>query len=134
LFKFKSKIPDFERGKMKILTAGIHASISRINPPKFGGGLKSESDAETGKKGTFYKGLSVDVHIHVMTHTIPDTFWITFPAVVVLTVNKVVFVVNSLLFTHPRTTVRTVNILNIFFFHEKLDYPSRLMGLCIGSP
>jgi hypothetical protein len=24
LFKFKSKIPDFERGKAKILTTGIH--------------------------------------------------------------------------------------------------------------
>jgi hypothetical protein len=30
LFKFKSKIPDFERGKARILTAGIHLSISRI--------------------------------------------------------------------------------------------------------
>jgi hypothetical protein len=79
--------------------------------------LKSESDAETGKKGTFYKGLSVDVHIDMMTHAIPNPFGITFPAMVVLTVNKVVFVVNGFLFTHPHPAVRTVNILNIFFFH-----------------
>jgi hypothetical protein len=32
-------------------------SISRINPPKFGGGLKFESDEKIGQKGTFYKGL-----------------------------------------------------------------------------
>jgi hypothetical protein len=28
-------------------------SILRINPPKFGGGLKFEPDAEIGQKGTF---------------------------------------------------------------------------------
>jgi hypothetical protein len=32
-------------------------SILRINPPKFGGGLKFEPDAEIGRKGTFCKGL-----------------------------------------------------------------------------
>jgi hypothetical protein len=32
-------------------------SISRINPPKFGGGLKFESDAEIEQKGAFCKGL-----------------------------------------------------------------------------
>jgi hypothetical protein len=32
-------------------------SILRINPPKFGGGLKFESDAEIGQKGPFCKGL-----------------------------------------------------------------------------
>ena len=32
-------------------------SISRINPPKFGGGLKFEPDAEIGEKGAFCKGL-----------------------------------------------------------------------------
>ena len=107
-------------------------SISRINPPKFGGGLKSEFDlggigsafhgagAEIGQKGTFFKGLSVDVHVHMMTHAIPNPFGITFPAVVVLTVNKVVFVVNGFIFTHPDPAVRTVNILNIFFFHGLL--------------
>jgi hypothetical protein len=33
-------------------------SILRINPPKFGGGLKFEPDAEIGQKGAFCKGLS----------------------------------------------------------------------------
>jgi len=32
-------------------------SISRINPPKFGGGLKFEPDAGIGQKGAFCKGL-----------------------------------------------------------------------------
>jgi hypothetical protein len=32
-------------------------SISRINPPKFGGGLKFETDVEIGQKGAFCKGL-----------------------------------------------------------------------------
>jgi hypothetical protein len=34
-------------------------SILRINPPKFGGGLKFEPDAGIGQKGTFCKGLSI---------------------------------------------------------------------------
>jgi hypothetical protein len=33
-------------------------SILRINPPKFGGGLKFEPDAGIGQKGAFCKGLS----------------------------------------------------------------------------
>jgi hypothetical protein len=32
-------------------------SISRINPPKVGGGLKFEPDAGIGKKGAFFKDL-----------------------------------------------------------------------------
>ena len=48
-------------------------SILRINPPKFGGGLKFESDpgeigfifhranTEIGQKGTFYKGLTLPI-------------------------------------------------------------------------
>jgi hypothetical protein len=32
-------------------------SILRINPPKFGGGLKFEPDAEIEQKGAFFKGL-----------------------------------------------------------------------------
>jgi hypothetical protein len=107
-------------------------SISRINPSKFGGGLKSEFDlggigsafhgagAEIGQKGIFFIDLSVDVHIDMMTHAIPNPFGITLPAVVVLTVDKVMFVVNGLFFTHPDPAVRTVNILNIFFFHGLL--------------
>jgi hypothetical protein len=63
---------------------------------------------------------SMYVHIHVMTHTIPNTFRITFPAVVVLSVKEVMFVVNRFLFPHPDPTVGTVNILNVFFFHDLL--------------
>jgi len=33
-------------------------SISRINPPKFGGGLKFETDTGLGQKGAFCKGLA----------------------------------------------------------------------------
>ena len=54
----------------------------------------------------------------MMTHTIPNPFGITFPAVVVLTVNEVMFVVNGLFSTNSHPTMRTVNILNVFFFHE----------------
>jgi hypothetical protein len=32
-------------------------SISRINPPKVGGGLKFESDAGIGQKGALFEGL-----------------------------------------------------------------------------
>jgi len=76
----------------------------------------------------------MDVHVHMMTHAIPNALGITVPAMVVLTVNKVVLVVNSFLFTHPSPTVCTVNILDVFFFHKNLDYSSRFMGLCMGSP
>ncbi|MFZ0448180.1 MAG: hypothetical protein WAL98_02975, partial [Desulfatiglandaceae bacterium] len=44
LFEVKSKIPDFERGKAKILTTGI-CWIFR--------GLKLSSAAEIGQKGAF---------------------------------------------------------------------------------
>ena len=77
----------------------------------------SKSDAGIGQKGMFFKGLSVEVHIKMMTHTIPNPFGITLTAVIVFTVNEVVFVVNRFLFTHPGSTVRAVNILNVFFFH-----------------
>jgi hypothetical protein len=33
-------------------------SILRINPPKFGGGLKFEPDAGIGQKGAFCKGFN----------------------------------------------------------------------------
>jgi len=45
--KIKSKIPDYERGKIKILTAGIH-SVFR--------GLKFLSDADIGEKDSFRSG------------------------------------------------------------------------------
>ncbi len=73
----------------KILTTDIHGVFR---------GLKSESDAEMEQKGTFFKGLSVDIHIHMMTHTIPNTIRITVLAMIVLTVKKSVFVVNGFLF------------------------------------
>jgi len=44
LFEIKSRIPDFERGKAKILTTGIHGVFR---------GLKFEPDADIGQKGTF---------------------------------------------------------------------------------
>jgi hypothetical protein len=34
-------------------------SISRINPPKFGGGLKFESDADIGEKHSFRSGTNL---------------------------------------------------------------------------
>jgi len=34
-------------------------SILRINPPKFGGGLKFEPDLEIGQKGAFCIGLKI---------------------------------------------------------------------------
>jgi len=33
-------------------------SISRINPPKFGGGLKFDSDADIGEKDSFHSGTN----------------------------------------------------------------------------
>jgi hypothetical protein len=50
LFKFKEDEDFNHRNTLSIL---------RINPPKFGGGLKSESDVEVGQKRTFFKGLGV---------------------------------------------------------------------------
>ena len=105
-------------------------------------GLKSESDAEIGQNGTFFKGLSVDIHICIVTHAIPNTFGITVFTMIVLSVKKSVFVVNGFIFTHPHPTVCTVYILNIFFLHEKIDsacfmknfYEISGLGLCIGSP
>jgi hypothetical protein len=36
-------------------------SILRINPPKFGGGLKFEPDDGIGRKGAFCKGLTLNI-------------------------------------------------------------------------
>jgi len=36
-------------------------SISRINPPKFGGGLKFEPNAGIGQKWAFFKGLTLSL-------------------------------------------------------------------------
>jgi hypothetical protein len=75
--------------KTRILTTDIHGVFR---------GLKSEPDAEMGQKGTFFKGLSMHIHVRVMTHAIPNTIRITVLAMVVLTVKKSVFVVNGFLF------------------------------------
>ena len=119
--------------KAKILTTDIHLVFR---------GLKSESDAEIGQNGTFFKGISVDIHICIVTHAIPNPFGITVFTMIVLTVKKSVFVVNGFIFTHPYPTVCTVYILNIFFLHEKIDsayfmknfYEISGLGLCMGSP
>jgi hypothetical protein len=61
LFKIKSKIPDFERGKARILTAGIPVVFRE---------LEFESDAacptiafgdggRLGKRGVFFKALTM---------------------------------------------------------------------------
>ena len=41
--------------------------------------------------------MLMHIHIHMMTHTIPNTLRITVSTMVVLTVNKVVFIVNGFL-------------------------------------
>jgi hypothetical protein len=63
LFKFKSKIPDLDPGEGENFNHKNTLSISRINPPKFGGGIKFEpylrgigfafhrASAELGQKG-----------------------------------------------------------------------------------
>jgi hypothetical protein len=51
LFKFK-KVDNFNHRNT--------LSISRINPPKIGGGLKFEPDAEIEQKGAFCKGIDLD--------------------------------------------------------------------------
>ena len=51
------KDEDFNHPGEKRIGTGIHTlSISRINPPKFGGGLKFESDADIGEKDSFRSG------------------------------------------------------------------------------
>jgi hypothetical protein len=57
LFEFKEG-DNFNHPDEKAIGTGIHTlSISRINPPKFGGGLKFEPDAEIWQKEAFFKGL-----------------------------------------------------------------------------
>jgi hypothetical protein len=63
LFKFKEG-ENFNHPSTICQTYGAGRntlSISRINPPKFGGGLKFEPDVEIGQKGVFCKGLIVMV-------------------------------------------------------------------------
>jgi hypothetical protein len=52
----------------------------------------------------------MDIHVHVVTHTIPDPFGIAVSAVVVVTVNEVVFVVNGVLFENSGSAMRTSDI------------------------
>ena len=70
---------------------------------------------------------SVDIHICIVTHAIPNPFGITVFTMIVFTVKKSVFVVNGFIFTHPYPTVCTVYILDIIFIHydsvvPKLNY------------
>jgi len=62
--------------------------------------------------------VSMQVSIKIMTHTIPDSLGIAFPAMVVLTVKQSVFVVNSLLHEQPSIAVCAVNVANIFLGHD----------------
>jgi hypothetical protein len=39
-------------------------SISRINPPKVGGGLKFESDADIGGKDSFRSGTTYEFEVY----------------------------------------------------------------------
>jgi len=53
-----SQRENFNHPDEKPMGTGIHSlSIPRINPPKFGDGLKFEADVEIGQKGAFCKGL-----------------------------------------------------------------------------
>gem|GEM_PF-3385540 len=58
----------------------------------------------------------MNLHVRVVTHTIPYAFWIALTAMVVLTVKQSVFVTNSLFQRQPSITVCTCNILNSFFW------------------
>jgi hypothetical protein len=46
-------------------------SISRINPPKFGGGLKFEPDTGIGQKRAFFKGLILTIYLEFHINTFP---------------------------------------------------------------
>ena len=58
--------------------------------------------------------------IRVVTQAIPITPGITFSAVIVLAIQKPVFVVNCFVQTYALPTVGTVNIFNFLFFHDSL--------------
>ena len=64
----------------------------------------------------------MNLHVRVVTYTIPDAFGIALTAMVVLTVEQPVFVTNSLLQRQPDITVCTCNILNSFFFHTNTGH------------
>jgi len=49
-------------------------SILRINPPKFGGGLKLEPDAGIGQKRAFCKGLIMLLSIYGVTLRVKRRF------------------------------------------------------------
>ena len=70
--------------------------------------------------------MSVHVHIHMVTHAIPNTFGIAVPAVVVLTVNQCVLVVDRFLQAYPDATVRTVDMSRLLFLH---DFQNLRIGL-----
>jgi len=64
LFKFKSKIPDFDRGKAKILTTGIHRVFRGLQfetDPRGIGSAFHRASAEIGQKGAICKDLELSV-------------------------------------------------------------------------
>ena len=74
----------------------------------------------------------MNLHVRVMTHTIPDASGIALTAMVVLTVKQSVFVTNSLLQGQPGITVCTCDILNSFFFHlHVIPDPPASLGRCV---
>jgi len=57
---------EFEKGE--IFNQRNTLGILRINPPKFGGGLKFESDKEIGQKFIFCKGLTPMALVNYTAH------------------------------------------------------------------
>jgi hypothetical protein len=62
--------------------------------------------------------VSMNFHIGVVAHTIPDSLRVAVPAVVVITVNQSVLVDNGLDQGQPSIAMSTCNILNAVFFHH----------------
>ena len=60
----------------------------------------------------------MNLHVRIMAHTVPDAFGIALTAMIVFTVEKSVFVANSLLQTQAPVAVFASDILNSFFFHR----------------
>jgi hypothetical protein len=52
-----------------------------------------------------------------MTDAIPNPIGITFSTMVVLAIEKATLVGHSFLYSYPHSTVGTVNIFNLLFFH-----------------
>jgi hypothetical protein len=57
------------------------------------------------------------LHIHIMTHAIPNALGIAVTTMIVLSVYQPVLVMNGFLKRYLGTTMGTTDILSIFFFH-----------------